>query len=77
MHPTNAAATWMVAGRYSIDVHRHDGAWRIAAITLHVSYEQGDSESRRRRPPHRVATHTAGRTISPTADATPRGSANP
>lgn len=69
-------ATWMVAGRYDIDVHRHDGAWRIAAITLHVSYEHGD-RSLVDVAHDRVVTHTAGRTINPTVDATPRGSANP
>ena len=70
------AATWMVAGRYSIDVHRHDGVWRIAAITLRVSYEHGDRNlvdvAR-----HRVANRTGGRTDDPTADPTPHSNANP
>lgn len=31
--------TWMVAGRYDVRV---DAAGRIAAITLHAAYEEGD-----------------------------------
>jgi hypothetical protein len=36
------AATWMVAGRYDLALHRSDGTWRIGGIVLHTTYEQGD-----------------------------------
>jgi SnoaL-like protein len=33
---------WMVAGSYALGVERVAGSWRIAAITLHVGYVDGD-----------------------------------
>ncbi|HEY8525291.1 MAG TPA: nuclear transport factor 2 family protein [Acidimicrobiales bacterium] len=34
--------TWMCAGRYEMGLARTSGGWRVAAITLHVAYEDGD-----------------------------------
>lgn len=36
------AEEWMVAGRYAITARRDGPVWRVAAITLHTSYETGD-----------------------------------
>jgi SnoaL-like domain len=36
------ASTWMVSGRYDIRLERESDGWRIAAITLHLGYEDGD-----------------------------------
>lgn len=36
------ASTWLVAGRYDIRLQRESDGWRIAAITLHLGYEDGD-----------------------------------
>lgn len=35
-------ATWMIAGWYDIRVRQVPDGWRIAAITLHATYEEGD-----------------------------------
>jgi SnoaL-like domain len=57
------AGTWMVAGRYTIDLTLDHGAWRVRAITLHVAYEDGDRtlvDVAR----GRVATGAGGRTTA-------------
>ena len=33
---------WMVAGHYTISLVAADGEWRIAALTLTVSYQEGN-----------------------------------
>ena len=37
-----SASTWMVSGRYDIRLERDPDGWRIAAIALHLAYEDGD-----------------------------------
>jgi hypothetical protein len=37
-------ATWMVAGRYTVGLEHGADGWRISAITLSVSYEEGSRE---------------------------------
>jgi hypothetical protein len=34
---------WMVAGHYVVRLARMDEAWKIAAITLHVFYQEGNA----------------------------------
>jgi hypothetical protein len=36
------ARTWTVAGRYRIGLVADGESWRISALTLDVSYEEGD-----------------------------------
>jgi SnoaL-like domain len=36
------SGTWLVVGRYAIEMTGLDGAWRIASITLRTFYEEGD-----------------------------------
>ena len=38
------ASTWMVSGRYDLRLERETDGWRIAAITLHLAYEDGDRQ---------------------------------
>jgi len=33
---------WMVAGHYTVQLARTGGAWKIAGITLHVFYQEGN-----------------------------------
>ena len=35
-------STWLVAGRYDLTLRRADGTWRVAAIVLHTTYQDGD-----------------------------------
>jgi hypothetical protein len=35
-------ATWMVAGRYTLTLHRTDGTWQVAGIVLRTTYQDGD-----------------------------------
>jgi hypothetical protein len=37
-----AGATWLVAGRYLMNLTRTTGSWRITGITLRVAYKEGD-----------------------------------
>lgn len=38
----HGAATWMVAGQYTVELSRNTDSWVIGAIVLAVAYEEGD-----------------------------------
>jgi len=42
MQGAEGGDVWMVAGHYDVRLRSIDGAWRIAAITLTVFYQEGN-----------------------------------
>ncbi|HTE45051.1 MAG TPA: hypothetical protein VK636_07395, partial [Gemmatimonadaceae bacterium] len=42
MQGAEGGDVWMVAGHYDVRLRSIDGAWKIAAITLTVFYQEGN-----------------------------------